>query len=253
MKNFINVFSTPRTGSTWYSLFQKHLLEQKLKQEVVFLSEPFNPLHFNMYHEVTSSGLILNHREFVKGSFYKKYELENEAIIVKKIYEEKKQTMSEEFDSRLQCLEKTISPVVVHNHISPLEEKYYLKLLELSTENYMIIRRDLRQQLASYAIAFHTKQFVSFGRKNSEETFENSIIVLDVLKNLCRRIQFQVQETKRNADLFKLVIYEEMDFIDFEKSPQKQNANAWGRLISTDQKIIEQLLLAEFQSFTFPD
>lgn len=252
MKRFINVFSTPRTGSTWYSFYQKYLLEQLEKQNVVFLSEPFNPLHFNMYHEVTLSGLVINHRHFVEGSFYKKYDLENGALIVKNVYEEKKHTMADEFESRLLCLEKSTSSVVVHNHISPLDEKYYQTMLKLSTENHMTYRRDLRQQLASYAIAYHTKQFVSFGETKSEAPFDVSIVVEDVLKNLCRRIRFQAQEIQKKSDSFKLVSYEDMNFVDFKKSPQKQNRNAWDRLLPLDQKMIEDLLLEEFQSFIFP-
>lgn len=236
-----NVFSTPRTGSTWYSLFLKDLLLKEKAHKVSFLSEPFNQYHYGLYHEQTESSFI-NHQEYQPGCFYKKLVLKDGLVVTEKIYEKKSQTMEEEFKDKRELIQKAEGDLIVHNHVAPLSEDIFNFLLGIGQKNYMLCRKDIKQQLASYAIAYHTKRFVDFKQPEKSLNFENSIIQTQPLKDLLSRIKKQKQIIDKFPGTFDVVYYEDIQFTEYLESPKKQNLDAWKSLCTSDQEVIAQLI-----------
>ncbi len=236
-----NVFSTPRTGSTWYSLFLKNLLLKKKDQHVSFLSEPFNQYHYGLYHEQTESSFF-NHQEYQSGRFYKNLILKDGIVVTEKIYEKKSQTMEEEFQHKRDLILKAECDLIIHNHVAPLAEDIFSFLLKIGQKNYMLCRKDIKQQLASYAIAYHTKKFVDFKQPEKSLNFETSIIQIQPLIDLLGRIKIQKQILDQFPDPFEVVYYEDIEFTEFLESPKKQNQDAWKSLCTSDQEVIAGLI-----------
>lgn len=237
----INVLSTPRTGSTWFSMMlTKSLRESDV--DTTFLSEPFNPYHHKMYHQITPHG-VLNHQNYIEGSFYKKLVLKDGLLMVEKIYAENAASRDQEFLEKLQVIRHANNTLVIHNHISPLDPNILNDLLQISEKNYMLIREDLWLQIASYMIAYHTKKFVSFAGQIEQSRFDTSIVNERILLDLVARIKTQRLIIDRKNFPFDLVKYEDIQFKDDEDLPKKQNLNAWDRLCSTDQKIVSKVVL----------
>ncbi len=237
-----NVFSTPRTGSTWYSLFLKDLLlKQKENNKVSFLSEPFNQYHYGLYHEQTDSSFY-NHQEYQNGRFYKKLVLKDGLVVTEKIYEKKSQSMEEEFLYKRELIQKAECDLIVHNHVAPLSDEIFNFLLDIGHKNYMLCRKDIKQQLASYAIAYHTKKFVDFKTPKESLNFETSIVQTQPLKDLLGRIKKQRQIMEQFPNTFEVINYEDIQFTEYLESPKKQNQDAWKSLCSSDQECISGLI-----------
>lgn len=239
----INVWSTPRTGSTWLSYFLKRKLSNK-KENIFFWSEPFNPYHFNLHYELTPAGKVLSHQEFRPNSFWKRHFLdENNFLKVENVYSRKNFSWQDYTQQTLRIL-KNISPemtLILHNHLFPMEDQHFQACLQNCIQNYYTFRRDLKSQLASYAIAYHTKEFVNFFSDRKETIFSDEIADAVVLKNLLMRIQ-KSKDRISTIENYIEVPFEEIDFFEFEHGPKKQNVDSWNQLCSKDQELILSLL-----------
>ncbi|MEQ1723160.1 MAG: hypothetical protein ABL930_08275 [Pseudobdellovibrio sp.] len=240
----INIWSTPRTGSNWLSFFLKNQLSSRYKN-VVFLSEPFNPYHHKMYYELKLNGELVNHSSYSEGLFWLDYKLdEKNNISAEKKYEINTLDWHSMVRNRKNLiLEKNDENIVVmHNHVSPLDEDIFLLLINQATHNYYTYRKDKRNQLASYALAYHTKNFIKFSGDTNEGQYSH-IVKREVLEDLCLRI---TESEKRMQSVLKYlkIAYEDMSFVDFPSAPVKQFKNSWEQLQSEDKTIIDELLLA---------
>ena len=221
--------------------FLKDLLSKQEDKRVSFLSEPFNQYHYGLYHEQTESSFF-NHQEYQSGRFYKKLVLKDSLVVTEKVYEKKSQTMDEEFQYKRDLILRAECDLIIHNHVAPLSEDIFSFLFEIGQKNYMLCRKDIKQQLASYAIAYYTKKFVDFKQPEKSLNFETSIIQTQPLKDLLSRIKRQKQIMDQFPEAFEVVYYEDIEFTDYLESPKKQNKDAWKSLCTSDQEAIAGLI-----------
>lgn len=231
----INLWSTPRTGSVWYS----YHLQKKLCPSTL-LTEPFNKYHMDLYYRI-ENGIMKNYHEYLPGSFYKNYSWANGKLMTERKFQQRTRTIEEEEKYLVSLLEKIDGETnyVIHNHVSPMSENIRTKLMTMG-ENIFIYRKDKVAQLASYAIACETKEFVRFSRK---ENIQEKITIRDIepLRNLINRIKVWDSLTKENS-----IAYEDIGFYELDGMPIKQNADYLTRLsIESINQIIE-LLKSEY-------
>lgn len=242
----INLWSTPRTGSVWYS--GKLLIDlRKQGLDAQLLTEPFNLFHLDMYKNPMPNGTTQNIHEYQHGCYYEEYLLTEDGAIDKThIYGHRVRGIAEEQAYRLDLLSKCDSekfPLVLHNHIMPLGDGIYDKLYNLADRNVYIHRRNLKEQLASYAVAYHTKVFAQF--KPSDLSHVQDITVkAHVLEFLLDRIQHWDKLDKGNNEV---IAYEDIDFMEHAdragKLPIKQNPTpAFDRLSLETQNVILSLI-----------
>lgn len=231
----INLWSTPRTGSVWYSF---HLA--KLHPGSLRLNEMFNPRHMNMYHlHDTVSDSFLNHHRFVDGSFYHDYYLDDQGFIQKRrIYAERSRSPAEETEY-LKTLIHNRNPqqvLILHNHIEPIDTGVRQYLLHEAKENIWIHRRNKTQQLASYAVAMITGRFVSFGLNPCQLPLDRDCNPMALI-NLMQRIRVWDSHVKS-----QVVAFEDIDFYHAPDFPRDQNHDPWTRCSAQTQSLIKQLV-----------
>ena len=231
----VNLWSTPRTGSVWYSIY---LHSQHPNSTLI--TELFNRYHMNMYH-TDISGITLNLRAYETDSYYVEYSLDNGNIVKNKVYAARNRTVDQEEQYRLDLLENidTTRTFILHNHVEPMNAAIKATLLDIG-ENLYIHRRDRRAQLGSYVIAQHTKQFAKFDLSPESED-----VIVDIPKgllvNMMSRIKVWDNMKKKN-----LIAYEDIDFSqtsdEIKKWPLKQNLNYRKRLGADLLNFIDQLV-----------
>lgn len=228
----INLWSTPRTGSVWYSY---HL--QKLHEPAILLTEPFNRYHMNLYHFFVN-GKVVNLDDYVHGSFYKDYFLENGRIVYNSNYSKRSRTIQQEEDHLLRLLDKINKEdnYIIHNHVYPISEKILDKLVEIG-DNIWIYRKDKVAQLSSYAIAFATKEFVRFNKNIQTDNTLIEIKDVEPLKRLINRIKIWDSLSKETT-----IAYEDIEFYELPGMPYKQNNNYADRLSANSIRLINDLL-----------
>ena len=227
----INLWSTPRTGSVWYSNY--------LKQQYpgsVLVTEIFNQYHMDIYYSIHNDRVINSHM-YVEGGFYKDYFIANGTITIKKVFARRTRSIEEEEAYRIDLFNQITSdiPLILHNHVAPINEKIKQRLINATEKNIYIHRKDKRAQLGSYAIAFSTKQFVQFFDK--EETGIVNDIDIEPLENLISRIKIWDQLPKQD-----IISYEEIEFFNEYNWPKKQNKDYRLRLSDNMLLLIESLV-----------
>jgi len=235
----VNLWSTPRTGSVWYSNYLKSQYPNS-----ILLTEFFNQYHMNIYHMMLSYSKRINLYSYSTESWYDDYSIIDGKISIQKKFEKRVRSVEEEEEYRIHLFNQidTNFNYILHNHVSPINEKISKLLTEVAEKNIYIYRKDKRAQLASYAIAFSTKQFVQYSYR--EELGIVSDIDIMPLENLVKRIKVWDSLIKDN-----IVAYEDIDFFDNQYWPKKQNKDWRQRLSSNMINIIENLV-AEYESST---
>jgi hypothetical protein len=227
----INLWSTPRTGSVWYSNY--------LKQQYpgsILVTEMFNQYHMDIYHFI-HNGKVINSHTYTEGSFYKDYFIDNGTIAFKKVFGEQIRSRNEEEAYRIDLFNQITSdiPLILHNHVAPINDQIRQHLINIAEKNIYIYRKDKRAQLASYAIAFSSKQFVQFSDK--EETGVVDDIDPVPLENLIGRIKIWDQLPKQ-----QVVAYEDIEFFNKYNWPKKQNKDYRVRLSDNMISLINSLV-----------
>ena len=154
----INIWSTPRTGSIHHS----YVLRDEFNAQLI--NEFFNRYHMSIYF-TNYNGVKLNHTEYVPGSFYSEYFVDSGKLSYRKIYGERRRTIDKEENYRLKLfdlIDINSQNLVMHNHVAPINKEVYNRLIGMTSKNVYVYRKDKRAQLASYAVAFSSKQFVLF-------------------------------------------------------------------------------------------
>lgn len=240
----INLWSTPRTGSVWYSY--KLLLNYKeTNPNTILMTEPFNKWHLNIYRQI-ENGVIKNYHEYIDGLFYDDYSLNDSGIVVSnRKYESRVRTVDEEEEHRriiFRDYNADECTLIVHNHTSPLPNGIYEMLRDIAKRNIYICRNDFVQQMASYAVAIATKRFAKFSN-SPEPNFSNLDAPEATLKELSNRIIHWDSLKKSNGEIIK---YEEIIFqlnnCNNIPVPVKQNVtDPFDKLSIQTQKIILDL------------
>ena len=233
----INVWSTPRTGSIHYS----YVLRDEYNAHLI--NEFFNRYHMSIYF-TTPNGVQLNHTEYVSGSFYHEYFVDDGKLSQRKIYGKRLKSIKEEEEYRLgliNLLDFNTQNIVMHNHVAPIDQNVYTKLKETANKNVYTYRKDKRAQLGSYAIAFSTKQFILF-----KEEYKHKSKVADIdrvhLENLIKRIKIYDSLEKTDE-----IAYEDMEFKSSQYYPIKQ-VNNYIELLSDNMLNIIDQLASEYEN-----
>jgi hypothetical protein len=234
IRMIINLWSTPRTGSVWYS---KYLSSQYQNSKII--TELFNRYHMNIYHIDVDSGR-LNFHEYQDNvnMYYEDYVLLDGVISKTRIYSSRVRNIDDEEIHRLALFEKTDPSItyILHNHVMPMNINIRQQLLNTG-ENLYIYRQDRRAQLGSYAIAIATKQFVKLNQEPEDLTMITSTN-MQSLKDMIERIRVWDNMPKQSA-----IAYENIDFTKSEISwPQKQNSNYTIKLSSDILSFIDMLV-----------
>jgi hypothetical protein len=214
----VNLWTTPRTGSNWYS---KHLLSELKKENSKFtLIENF----FNTYrmkeYITPNLGSVYNYNKECMYKFYY-YDHLRKSIVYRGKAEERTLNAEQEEEYRLSLLEKhnfTSTPVLFYSHILPMSNKAYQTLFNMADKNIFLYRKDIKRQLSSYALSYAISDFHSVKKNYSEIHLEESII-----QGLADRIIAWHALDKTNCDV---VAFEDLDFeSDEENLPKQQNNN----------------------------
>lgn len=229
----VNLWSTPRTGSVRYSFELRKQYPGSL-----LVSEMFNRYHMTMYHKPSESR-IHNIHNYEVGAFYKGYEIENGKLVITHLHEPRKRTVEQEESYLIDIFNRVdgSQTLIMHNHVEPINHSIRDRLTKLADENIYIYRKDKRHQLASYAIAYSSKQFVAF---NPSAITTNTVADIDIniLQNLLSRI-VAWDRLEKNG---RIIAYEELSFEDDERMPLKQNHDHYSRLSNKMIDAIETLV-----------
>jgi hypothetical protein len=227
----INLWSTPRTSSTWYSLY----LLQKLKEQnpkTILLTQFFGQHRLTSYYKPNFDNFVY---QYENGCWYENYGLIANRKIQKlpPIHSKRIRNLIEEEKYRKSLIKKhnfSDYPIIMHNHVLPMNKEIYEFLHEKATKNIFIYRENFIDQLSSYAIAYQTNNFVEYKKK--ENNISNIHINYDILKNLTDRIIYWHKLDKTNCEIIK---YEDIDFSNSNNLPIKQNNNSFDKLSKQTQ------------------
>lgn len=189
-----------------------------------------------VYHLSTDSS-IKNYQSYVPGSFYKLYGIDNSKLVISDFYGEQTRSVDDEEEYRFSLIRgiDNTQTLIMHNHVSPFREDIRNYLINNSVRNVFIYRKDKRAQLGSYAIAYSTKEFISFGKK------ENNSVVDDInpipLYNLIDRIKVWDSLPKD-----EVIAYEDIPFKDISGFPVRQVDDYRKRLSDRMLKIIDDIV-----------
>lgn len=230
----INLWSTPRTGSVWYSNFLANQYSGSL-----LVTEMFNRYHMNMYYVQDHNGTIRNYHSPMPNGFYKEYYINDQGELSKrKVMGTRTRTIDQEEEYCFELVKQVSATqqLILHNHIDPINPTIRDWLINRSHKNIWIYRKNKRLQLASYAIALSTKKFVAFNQAAiSDEIVADCDLV--PLRNLIRRIQVWDSFPKTDT-----IAFENIDFFNSPGYPMDQNINPWARISNTMQQNIDKLV-----------
>jgi len=228
----INVWSTPRTGSVWYSYW----LQTQYTGSVV-LNELFNKNNTDLYYYKSSSG-IENHHSYFDGCFYKDYYIQDEILSIRDVFEKRSRSPRDEEAYLIDMLDNYNDKriIIMHNHVDPIDESIRKHLSDTAYRNIYLYRKDKRAQLSSYAIALSTKQFVAFKPSQISTGIVPDIDAISLVR-LIDRIKIWDSLEKEES-----IAYEDITFIEIPGLPIRQNHNHRNRLSDKMNNIIDELV-----------
>jgi hypothetical protein len=229
----VNIWSTPRTGSNWYSAYV--LNEQKKTYPTTAKISQY----LNYYHLINYYGDTDWVYEYTSGGAYLHYFYDElkQSIDTKAVFQKRQRDSKDEENYRIQLLEKHNKakfPLVFHSHVAPMTEHGYKYLFDLADKNIFLYREDIVKQMSSYALAYATKQWKP---THIVTTYEDIEVSFDVLENLFQRILLWHKLDKTGCEVVK---YEDLDFRTMTSHmPKKQNTiSAFDQLSGKTQKFI---------------
>lgn len=214
----VNLWSTPRTGSNWYSQYLLQQYKSKNPRTILF-KQYLNTFHFRNYTKPNFSDFLY---EFERGSAYQHYTFDplRRCITFVMKYEPRKLTEEDEERYRLELLEKhdpVRNPSIFYNHIAPMSKEAYDRLFEKADKNIFLYRKDFKRQLSSYALGYGTTEYKF---KKDLPIYENVNVSYSVLKNLTDRVLLWHRLDKTTCEV---IAYEDLDFTMTENLPRQQN------------------------------
>lgn len=215
---FVNVISTPRTGSVWFS----SLMWQYCREVHGFkqlLTEPFNMFHYNTWYEPYQTG-HKNHHEDGPNRFQIELKFNEMTGIVekRKTRVPPGKTMREITNERMTEIHRSNKQMVLHDHAYPIDEKIVNAFWHSNSNSVIFVaRKNKWEQLLSYGVAYHTKIFARF--EGTEQTIPNPKEVIfpnSVAQDLCCRIE-KFNKLVAEFDC-PIIYYEDMNFERPEKT-----------------------------------
>lgn len=234
----ITCLSMPRTGSVWWGEYQKIL-----HSDSIILHEPFN-YSFYCFSNGNRRMSILN--EYKEGAFWKNPNLETGNI--DDCYHERNLHHDQLCDKWEIFIKEHKNTVICRNHIIPMKNKYLEFLSNNSSHVFYTYRENIHEQIASYAIGAHTREFVCYDPKysNNNEIFKDSIIagnILTIIESFSNEIKNASHIVEKYFPECEWIKYEDMPFDNsIEGLPLKQNASAFHRLSDVDKNIINEII-----------
>jgi len=233
----VNLWSTPRTGSNWYSqyLYKKYSAENK---RTLLYSQFLNYYHLINYSNPKYNDFVY---EYDKDCSYKSYEFDQlkGSISHKPVAEKRLLDSDDEEKYRLKLLAKhnhIKNPSIFYNHVAPMSKLAYTTLFNMADKNIFLYRKDVKRQISSYALAYGTKQY----KPNNIKVYQDVKVSYDVIKNLVDRIIYWHQLDKLNCDI---VCFEDLEFSIDSALPKQQNKiNPFIQLTTDTQQHIESLM-----------
>lgn len=241
------LWSTPRTGSTWYSYYLYEQLSDSNKK-VTFLRQYLNEFHIKSYIKNGDPDLLMT---FEPYSYYLEYYLDPLAkrILTKNLFEPRWRTTIQEEDYRIKLLEShnlKKFPTLIHQHVSPMSIKSYSYLRNKADRNIFLYRRNFIDQVSSYALAMHTSIFRKQGPQHNIPVLQNVTVDRQLLSGLTERIKDFYMYDKTGCEV---LYYEDIDFTK-RKNTEKQNKVRPFDQLSDQTKLDILELNEEFMKFT---
>jgi hypothetical protein len=225
------IWSTPRTGSNWYS---SYLLNQLLQQgkNAIYLRNYFGKYHLTSYQKHNSQELFY---EYERGMFYKEYYLDSftKRIQTRVVSNQRVLNSVEEEAHRIAVLDKNNLekyPVLINQHVKNIATDTYHYLRYKANKNIFLYRENIVNQLASYVVAINTQKFVS--NYTSNNIIKDAEIPGEQLYNLYDRIIHWHTLDKTGCEIVK---FEDLDF-SIESNIKKQHATKAIDLVSDKMK-----------------
>jgi len=235
----INLWSTPRTGSVWYSY---HLAAQHRNSLV--LTEMFHVHHMDMYHLRNADGSIQNFHHYIPNGFYVEFFIDDTGNIKKRsITGERTRTVKQEEEYCFDLIKQFNGSqvLILHNHVEPINPSIMQYCIDKADKNIWIYRKDKVQQLASYAVALGTKKFASF-RKQVHTNEVAPDCEIELLERLVKRIKLWDSLTADKRDNDEIICFEDIKFYDRIGFPYDQNLNPLEKLSDNIKQVILQLV-----------
>jgi hypothetical protein len=200
------IWSTPRTGSNWYS---NYLINKTQGKNITYLRQYFGKYNLYSYQKHYSQELFY---EYQRGMFYQEYYLDHFVKQIKTRIVSNKRTLNaaQEEAHRISILDKhnlEKNPVIISQHVKNIATDTYFYLRYKATKNIYLYRENIVDQLASYVVAMHTQKFMS--TYTSELPIKDAEIDIDKLDDLYYRITYWHMLDKTGCEVIK---YEDLDF-----------------------------------------
>lgn len=232
----VNLWSTPRTGSNWYSqyLYKKYSSENKRTR---LYAQYLNQYHFINYIKPNCTDFVYQYDYDCSYKYYTYDYLRQSISYTYKIEKRIGDSNSEEH-YRLELLFKhnhIKNPTIFYSHIAPMSDLAYNTLFNMADKNVFLYRKDIKRQLSSYALAYGTAQY-----KQSVKIYKDITVDYDVIKNLVDRIIKWHALDKTNCEI---VCYEDLEFELHSDLPKQQNKiDPFSQLSNTTQEYILNLV-----------
>ena len=231
----INVFSTHRTGSTWWC----HYLINK-NPGGIFYNELFNQV---TYFAVGGNDKYIPFNEYKEGYYWRS---PNNACkrLLHHYYK-----VPDEYEGRyerwIKYLEFSPEVNICHTHLWPLRDsKYLAELCKIGDKNYYVYRENILEQMASLIIMEHTGEYtvVTKEKSNISEKFTYPIIDMKTIEWKMKEILHAEEFIADKLFNYERIKYESMPFHEtVEGMPLKQNVSAFDRLCIIDQVLLKQI------------
>lgn len=239
------IWSTPRTGSTWYS----HNLYNQVKVDnpyCIFLRQYLNKFNLDTYNKHGIKDFV---KPFEQGCFFTDYYIDNfsKKILFKPVSHERVRNLHEEEAYRIGLLEKANIqkfPIIIHQHVSPMSIDAYYYLKNKADKNIYLYRENMVDQLASYVVAVYTQKF----RRDIHSkitTVTDAEISKQQLIELCERIKYWHKLDKTDCEVIK---FEDIPFNDAGQL-QKQHSVKPINQVSNNMRDLIFDLDSKFQEF----
>ena len=236
----INVFSLHRTGSTWWA----HYMKNQHRGGVLY-NEIFNQLHYFRRNEDRTH---THFKEYANGLCWRAPD-ESCTEIVFNYRELTDKDNDTRFYRWISYFRQLKHPVIIHTHLTPLQdEKYLTELSKIGDKNYYVYRENSIEQISSFSIMNHTGEYGIFAEDKSKESskFEYTIVDENFTRWMCKEILRADKLVDDKIINSERISYESMPFYKtVEGMPLKQNVSAFSRLCSEDQELIKRIYTEE--------
>lgn len=234
----VNLWSTPRTGSNWYSQYLHQYYLESNKRTILY-TQYLNEFQMTGYHKFGYGDLVYDYEPGLSYKYFY-YDHLSKAISYKAKYEPRTLSLEQEESYRLDLIKKhnfDRNPAIFYNHVRPTSDYAYKYLFDLADKNIFLYRKDIKRQLSSYALGYGTKQYKA-SREN--KVYENVEVEYPILKNLTDRIVHWYKLDKTNCEI---ICYEDLDFKKINNLPKQQNKiDPFTQLSSNTQSNILELV-----------